>query len=132
MNDIAIFPNEVESLKAEGIEFHNNSFIEINIDGDSISALKDFEDGTVFWPELKKSSEKSGSYLIFTCICGIAEDAGWEEVQVTHSESAITWEMDRRSYVFDKSDYISQVYRCEKLLNISEFPLAVENAVFPS
>jgi len=135
MNDIAIFPEEIDYFEAEGIKFCKNTFINILIDGTSINEMKEFEDGTVYWPELKKSTEKNGNYLIFTCVCGIAEDAGWEEINVVHSEKMVTWIFERNGenrYQFDKDDYLNKIQRCEKLLNLSEFPLAVENATFPN
>ncbi len=97
-------------------------------------ANESFEDGTVYWPELKASSIESGRYLIFTCACGVAEDAGWELVKVTHTISEVIWEFDRngdQKFTFDKSNYLVQIEACENSMNLSEYPLAVEQAIFP-
>ena len=134
MNEIAIYPKEIENLEAEGIVFKNSTFIGMMIDGELIDEIKAFEDGTVYWPELKRSLEGTGKYLIFTCICGVAEDAGWEEINVIHSNSEVAWKFERdgeHKFIFDKADYLYQIQQCEKILNLKEFPLAVENATFP-
>ncbi len=132
MNLISIYPKEVDYLHKDGIEFHINTFIEVMIDGELIKDTKAFEDGEIFWPELKRSIEKSGNYLIFTCICGVAEDAGWEEINVIHKDNTIIWEFERNSdfqFRFDKEDYIKEVNLCESLLNLSAYPLGVESVI---
>ncbi len=134
MNLISIYPKEIDSLEKDGLEFYNNTFIEVIIDGYPLKDTEAFEDGEVFWPELKRSIEGSGKYLIFTCICGVAEDAGWEEINVIHKENMIIWEFDRNSsfqFRFNKEDYIKEVNLCESLLNLSDFPLGVDEAIWP-
>jgi len=134
MNELLIQPEEVDLLSRDGIEFRHNTFIELEIDHESYLVNEAFEDGTVYWPELKASSIESGSYLIFTCACGIAEDAGWELVKVTHLNLEVIWEFDRNGsqrFTFDKPNYLAQIDACEKSMNLSEYPLAVEQAVFP-
>jgi len=134
MNELLIRPEEVELLSRDGIEFKNNTFIELDIDHQSYLIDKAFEEGTVYWPELKASSLSSGEYLIFTCACGIADDSGWNLITVTHSKSEVIWNFNRngkQQFCFDKANYQSQIKVCEGLMNLTEFPLAVEQAVFP-
>ncbi len=134
MNKLLIKPVEIELLSLDGIEFENNTFIEFEIDGEPHLSQKAFEDGTVYWAELKSSAKGSGRYLIFTCACGVADDAGWELINVTHSVSEVSWQFERNGvqrYVFKKSDYIAQIEKCEIEMNLNIFPLAVEDVSFP-
>ena len=134
MNDIAIYPSEFDFLEIEGIEFVCKTFIEILIDGDSISGLRAFESGVVFWPELVRSLDGCGKYLIFTCACGLAEDSGWELIDVQHSKNEVSWVFERNGdqvYTFEKSEYFKQIHNCEKLFNLSEYPLAIKRTLFP-
>ena len=134
MNELLIRPEVVELLSRDGIEFKNNTFIELDIDHQSYLNDKAFEEGTIYWPELKASALSSGDYLIFTCACGIADDASWDLIKVTHSESEVTWVFNRNGkqrFCFDKAIYQSQIKACEGRMNLTEHPLAVEQAVFP-
>jgi hypothetical protein len=36
--------------------------------------------------ELGKSIKEGGKYLIFTCACGIADDGGWDYIDVIKKE----------------------------------------------
>ncbi|KZZ46995.1 hypothetical protein A3759_18480 [Thalassolituus sp. HI0120] len=134
MNQLLIRPEEVELLSRDGIEFKNNTFIELDVDHQPYLIYEAFEEGTVYWPELKASCLCSGEYLIFTCACGIADDAGWNLITVTHSESEVIWDFYRNGkqrFCFDKANYQSQINECERQMNLIQFPLAVEHAVFP-
>ncbi len=134
MNSIIINPKEVEYLEEEGISFSNKTFIEILIDKFHYNKFDAFQDGVVYFPELKRSTEKTGKYLIFTSICGIADDAGWDRINVDHSGKEIFWEIERNGYhkfIFDRIEYIEQVNKCEKQLKLSEFPFAIKHVVFP-
>ena len=135
MNSITLYPNEVSSMEVEGINFKDKTFIKMLIDGIPMNEMSSFEDGAIYWPELKCSAEKSGKYLLLTCFCGVAEDAGWEEIQVAHSGNNIEWVFERngmQKYSFDKEEYLKEILACEKMLNLSQYPLAIEYAVFPS
>ena len=134
MNQIIIYPNEVKNIVLEGINFPSNTFIEFIIDGEPFHELEAFEDGTVYWPELLASAKREGDFLLFTCVCGVAQDAGWELIKVSHTSSEIIWEFVRNGdqyFVFEKQSYIKQIEHCAKLLNLTEFPLAIEHAAFP-
>lgn len=134
MNDIEVMPREIAYFESEGIEFRNRTFIEVKIDDWPIIKMNAFAGSVIFWPELLKSSEKTGKYLIFTCICGVADDSGWEVINVIHSDNQISWVFERNGehkYHFDKRKYIHQIRECEKRLKLSEYPLDLESAIFP-
>jgi hypothetical protein len=71
-----------ETFEYEGIIYSNCAFVKLIVDG--IDLIKETEDrkGVVVWNELKKTKDYSGDYLILTCVCGIADDAGFNLVTV--------------------------------------------------
>lgn len=135
MNDIAIFPREIiKPVRYEGIQFSSCTFIEILIDGVSITEIGDFESGVVVWEQLKESTRAPGEYLLFTCYCGIPEDAGWDYIYVEHISDKIVWELDRaghRRFEFDMVELKEQIKSCEVQLNLKQYPLAVPVSVPP-
>jgi hypothetical protein len=134
MNSIKITPRKVEGqIEHEGIEFSHCTFIDIYVDGVRLDLTDSFE-GVAYWPELRKSADGSGTYLVFTCYCGVADDAGWEPIVVKHKDQCVTWSFKRngpRKYLFGASEYISAISQCEKALELNQYPLAVESAVWP-
>ncbi len=126
MLDIVIVPKEVKSpVEFEGIKFSKCTFVDILIDGTSIEDIADVESGVIFWPELKKSCEPEGKYLLFTCYCSIPDDAGWDYIFVEHKGDNIIWHLNRdneKSYSFNRASYIEQVTSCEKLMNLETIP----------
>ena len=134
MNKIAVTARQVsEKLEIEGIEFDSCTFIDIAVDAERLDTELNF-DGTIYWPELLRSKEKPGSYLLCTCFCGIAEDSGWEPITVLHESGAVVWSFERngmRRYTFTIADYEFAIKECEKTLDLDHFPLAVPAAVWP-
>ncbi len=135
MNTILIIPKKIiEPIEYEGIKFSKCTFIDIWLDDEPIDKIDNFEDSTVFWEELKKSTLCSGNYLIFTCYCGVAEDAGWDPISVEHTDDKVIWQFSRETdakYEFDKIEYLEQVQSCENTLDLISYPLAVPIAVWP-
>jgi hypothetical protein len=134
MNTIAATARQVsEKLEIQGIEFDSCTFIDISVDGVRIDTEINF-DGTIYWPELLRSIEGPGSYLLFTCFCGISDDAGWDPITVLHENGTVVWSFERngmRRFVFPIADYALAIRECEKTLDLNRFPLAVANAVWP-
>jgi hypothetical protein len=133
MTVLKIVPRVVESAEHEGIKFSCCTFIDIYIDDEPLNMNSSFE-GVVYWPELRKSAEGSGAFLLFTCYCGIAEDGGWEPVEVKHDATSVSWLFERngsREYRFSRSDYLFAVTRCETDLDLERYPLAVFAAAWP-
>lgn len=135
MNKIGINPREItDTVIYESILFSEETFIDLTIDGVAIENISNLAGGTIFWPELKRSIIGSGEYLIFTCYCGIADDAGWNLIAVEHNRSTVSWTIKRHKvehYVFPKSSYVEGILECERRLNLGKYPLAVESAFFP-
>lgn len=135
MKDITIFPKTIENMvEYEGITFSKCTFIEILIDGESIEDLANFESGVVYREQLKQSASGSGEYLLFTCYCGIPEDAGWDYIKVTHTDSTVKWEIDCDAFeeiIFSKSEYVKQIANCESLFELDKYPLAMPISGLP-
>ncbi len=124
-----------EELEIDGISFSRCSFVRLRIN-DKFDNLKDFPDSLLVFSELKRSLTDSGRYLIFTCACGIADDGGWECVEVLHEERTINWRFFRDQefrFKFHKNSYIKEIARCAELIKSlpSDLNLKPTNFVFP-
>lgn len=83
-----------------------------------------------FFPGLADSAKESGSYLIFTCECGVAGCAGWDKVQVTHTGDTISWTGSYNkaafSFVFDKHSYVTEVQKMQTRIDTEKIILQPE------
>jgi hypothetical protein len=103
-----------EELKLDGISFPRCAFVHAIING-SFDSLNEFPDSLVVFSELERSLSGSGRYLIFTCACGVADDGGWDYVNVSHHGPTIGWSFSRDqdySFVFQKDLYRASVRHC--------------------
>ncbi len=74
------------------------------------------------------------STLLFTCYCGVADDAGWETIRVLHSKDKVSRTFRRdglRKFFFARCAYILAIQECGSRINLADLPLAVERAVWP-
>ncbi len=138
MNHISLFLEEYKNndkLYKDGLLFHDIIVIKLLIDGEAIEDNEYFDDALIYFNELKASTVYSGKYLIFTCACGVAEDGGWEGVNVEVEEHKIKWCMEVGGkifrYVFNKSEYISEVKAIEISINNTNLILEPSAVVFP-
>ena len=113
MRTISIAPRVVSApFAVEGVTFNDCTFIDISVDGEPLVELSSPEEGTCFWPELLRSQKESGFYLIFTCCCGVASDAGWEPIEVRHSKENVAWTFERdlkHRILFSREQYVAAV-----------------------
>ena len=95
----------------DGFRFSNIAFIKLLIDDKDI--FKDFPTAVIVFEELKDSMIKSGEYLIFTCICGIANDLNVSLVKVTHKKHTIEWKFSLRENIykfeFKRVEYLEEI-----------------------
>ncbi len=135
MNKFEIVPKEIDgSVTHEGIQFSACTFIDIYIDGISIEEIEAFESGVAYWPELERSLQGTGNYLLFTCFCGNPDDAGWDYVRVEFTDSAVIWCFERElesRYEFSKVEYIDQIESCRSMLRFTHYPLAIPDSLMP-
>ena len=72
---------------------------------------------------------------MFTCVCGITDDAGWEPVSVYHDRDVVTWEfnhLELERFSFDREQYIAEIDRLnERLLDFSTFTIQPRYVTFP-
>lgn len=63
--------------------------------------ISDNSNAAVFYT-LVNSSKETGDYLIFTCVCGVADCSGWDKVQVVHNDRKVTWtfSFDNKQHIF--------------------------------
>ncbi len=127
--------NEIKEI--DGIPFSSCAFVQIEIDDINLLVKKEFSGTLIYFNEIQRSLISSGKYLIFTCACGIADDAGWTEVDVTHHQNLIYWDFKYESdfrFVFDAKQYRDAIETCS--IAISELPstycIEPQSVVFPS
>jgi hypothetical protein len=99
--------------KISSIGFEKAMFVRIIIDGIDILSEDKYADMAIVAEELRKSAESDGEFLIFTSICGVADDVGMNMVKVEHGDGAISWDFDindvTQNYCFDKIAYLKSI-----------------------
>jgi hypothetical protein len=80
-----------EPITMDGVLFKNCAIIELFIDEKNITQT-DFKGSFIHFDELKSSTQGTGKFLIFTCACGVADDAGWQRINVIHQHDQIDWQ----------------------------------------
>jgi hypothetical protein len=140
MNRIIFFAEEfrdAEVLNIYGIEFHDCIVVRAVVDGELIHELSEFEDSLIYVPELLRSLEGPGRYLIFTSSCGIAEDGGWDGVVVDHELNLVSWSFDVGEvsyfYKFEKTEYFNEIESIASVIEKSNLRLEPKptSVVFP-
>lgn len=110
--------SENQTLEIDGISFSNIAYVLVFIDGVNLFTLDSYQESFLVFEELQNSILKSGKYLLFTGVSGIADDAGWEYVDVLHDEDLISWKIQRDDnillYIFEKSHYLTAISVIEK------------------
>ncbi|WP_123784074.1 hypothetical protein [Corallococcus macrosporus] len=139
MNTLALHVEELTSgrqMKKEGILFSDVAVVKMFIDGEDVEASGCLgDDVLVYFDELEKSLSASGNYLIFTCVCGMAEDGGWEGVKVVLNEDVVTWEFEAGGRVlwfsFARDEYASEIKSARAMIGTTAFPLEPRKVGFP-
>jgi hypothetical protein len=138
MNSLTVYVEEYsdgEVLLKHGIRFSNSLIIKVLIDGEDIQDFEGFEDSLIYFDELKESAKKAGKYLIFTCSCGIAEDGGWEGVDVDITDDQVTWVFEVgdkiHRYTFDKSEYLNEIQSVLPQVEGAKLKVEPSSVMFP-
>lgn len=123
-------------MEYENIIYSNCAFIRLVVDGVNLITKTEDRKGVIVWDEIKKTVNDSGQYLILTCVCGIADDAGFDLVDVERKEDSVLWKFNDESnwnWKFPKDEYDAEIKRLEKQINKMDInlPLEPENVVFP-
>lgn len=130
MNILSLSPRLTNSETIHGIAFRNCAILELKIDGLSISSYGDFKDCLPVFAELDKSSLSSGKFLVLTCACGIADDAGLSGIEVTHADGVTFWKGDGLSFSFDSHQYRAEIASCRTALAKLPARVSVEPTSF--
>jgi len=134
--DLKIIPSN-EETEIDGIIFSGVVYIQATVSGIVLLEQELFSGSFIFLKELGLSTMKSGEYLIFTSVSGIADDAGWDRVTVKHDGSHINWVIQRDGnilqYLFDKEEYIREVRNIEQQISEVDNNLKLEpiHVIYP-
>jgi hypothetical protein len=125
-----------EGREIDGMHFSSCAIVQIDVDGQSLLDREDFRGSCIYFPELENSALASGRFLIFTCACGIADDAGWTQVEVVHSPGIVSWTFEREvtfHFVFALPQYKAQIESCRATLGLvpDDVVLEPQCVVFP-
>ena len=127
--------HENSSIELSHIPFENSAFIWPTAKSD----LKMFvgDDGLIVPSELEKSTYSSGDYLIFTDVSGIADDGGWDYVQVIHEDKLVYWRFEfnrgQIELVFDLPEYKKEIVGIMNQLELLPKNIIIEpsQVIFP-
>ncbi|MDQ1835627.1 MULTISPECIES: hypothetical protein [Massilia] len=118
------------------INFSQTAFVVPAVDSD-IDALLKSSEGLIVAEELIRSLDGSGRYLIFTSASGIADESGWEGVEVSYLNEQVSWLLEYNDteyrWFFSIDSYRSEI---EKIRDeISDIPQGVKlepsQVIFP-
>ncbi len=120
MNKLKLKLKLIDNLiQIDAIDFSNIAYLECVIDEKNL-INEHFPETFLYFDELKKSTECSGFFLIFTGVSGIADEAGWRKVNICHGKSIISWGFNFDdvfySFNFEKNNYISEIMIVENLI----------------
>lgn len=122
----------------DGISMDDCAFIGIQIDGVNLLEESFYEGGLPVFEELANTLNGDGNYLIFTCACGVADDGGWNTVEVSHQGGLVGWVIRRGDcileYHFDGTQYSDTIHKLTfevHRLQKEGVRFEPENPVFP-
>ncbi|SCC90888.1 hypothetical protein SCG7109_BN_00040 [Chlamydiales bacterium SCGC AG-110-M15] len=126
-------PQEVKQV--DGIEFSNSALVELFIDDKFIGHFKYLDIALIVFSELRRSLSGNGHYLIFTSASGIADDGGWDGVNVLYKDDSVSWSfrVDSTSYKFEfnESQYRNEIIKLEReVVNLSPAIELEPSAIF--
>ena len=126
-----------EQLIIDGIEFSHAILIALIIDSIPSEKMKYLDIALVLFSELVRSLSGNGCYLIFTSASGIADEGGWEGVQVEFDGDRVVWDFEVEDetyhFEFDSQQYEREIRSLEsKLVALTkEFDLEPAEVFFP-
>ena len=105
------------SLKIAKDSGGSDAVLLLSIDGKLFRTVAD-NGGAVFFDELRKSALSPGDYLIFTCLCGVADCGGWQKVTVAHQRDVLSWAFEyadkKYKFQFDRYDYRMEIEKIKQ------------------
>jgi hypothetical protein len=110
-------PND-NILVLDGVEFRNAAIVKLFIDGSAIETFDYLDVVLIVFSELVRSLAGDGSYLFFTSASGIADEGGWEGVEVRYDKGTVSWafsiEDKQYRFVFNENEYRDAIKNLKK------------------
>jgi len=100
-----------ETLFIDGIDFCDTLFIRPKINGMDIIADFYNNDCLAVADEWVNSSVRSGDYLLFTSLIGVADDGGWSLQPVVHGDGIITVSIPDANEKIIKFNFSAEKYK---------------------
>lgn len=120
----------------DGTTFRDVALVTLVINGTDTRNMAVFADGLIVPEELERSAYKSGRYLIFTSVNGVADDGGWNPVDVRVSEDSVGWRFVRDSiphmWCFARFEYSEQTSELHELLAKTKLPIEPRYVIQPA
>lgn len=106
---------DINPIVIDNYEFKNASLIKLSIDDKPTWQFPEFDEAIIVLSELVRSLNGDGTYLIFTSVTGIADEGGWEGVNIAFKNNSVLWtiEIDGSNlvYEFDAIQYRSEIMK---------------------
>jgi len=127
-------------LFIDGIDFSKSLFVKPVINGEDIIAEKFDHDALMVLSEWERCAKKSGEYLLFTSLIGVADDGGWELCTVNHDAGVVSikipYEDSVIKYNFDATVFSNSIKLLAEevsslLAKKPSIHLEPQNVVFP-
>ncbi len=94
----------------------------------------DNSNSAVFY-NLADSLQDTGDYLIFTCVCGVADCGGWDKVHVVHANNKVKWTFNFNSkqyvFTFPIDNYKDEIYKIQQRIDLEKIILQPQFATDP-
>jgi|GEM_PF-2922306 len=100
-----------ETLFIDGIDFCDTLFIRPKINGMDIIADFYNNDCLAVADKWINASMRSGDYLLFTSLIGVADDGGWSLQPVVHGDGIITISIPDANEKIIKFNFSAEKYR---------------------
>ncbi|MBA3683362.1 MAG: hypothetical protein H0W73_19685 [Bacteroidetes bacterium] len=105
------------------------------IDGNEFREILLDNSNAVFFYNLVESLNGTGEYLIFTCVCGVADCGGWDKVKVTHNDNKIIWVFSfnekQHIFIFSLDIYKNEIYKMQERIDTKKTILQPQFATDP-
>ena len=96
--------------------------------------ILDNSNAAVFY-NLADSLQGTGAYLIFTCVCGVADCGGWDKVHVVHNDNNVTWTFSfngkQHVFRFFIDNYKDEIFKMQQRLDSEKIILQPQFATDP-
>ncbi|MGP5494670.1 hypothetical protein ACTXMK_10120 [Psychrobacter celer] len=124
---------DINPIVIDDYEFKNASLIELSIDSKSTWQFPEFDEAIIVLSELVRSLNGDGTYLIFTSVTGIADEGGWEGVNIAFKNNSVLWTIEiggsNLVFEFDNIQYRSEIMKVVEAKK--DYPLEPTNLYLP-